>query len=163
MSPALARPLLHMVHLLTFAALLATGLLLFVPALRALVTGGYSLLIREVHCWGGIAFAGLPVFVLIRFGPRAVLFPSAPKSGRALWQATHVAITVFMGLVFTVSGFAIWAKRSVPENFVEVSRSLHEWFTYAAVILVILHLGEIGFAAVVNRIKSAAVAPQPEA
>jgi hypothetical protein len=46
---------------------------------------------------------------------------------------------------------------------VEVSRSLHEWFTYAAVILVILHLGEIGFAAVVNRIKSAAVAPQPEA
>jgi len=45
MSPALARPLLHAAHLVTFALLFATGLLLLLPAV--------------IHCSSAVHTAGV--------------------------------------------------------------------------------------------------------
>lgn len=156
MSPRVARPLLHTVHLLTFAILLGTGLLIFLPALREIVTGGYSLWIRAVHRWGGVAFVALPALVIARSGLRA-LAPERDGTAalRVLLRGAHVAVTVAMGLVLTVTGFVVWGKRTFSEEIVDASLSVHGWLTYAAMVLVALHLVETGATAVVARLAAA--------
>jgi cytochrome b subunit of formate dehydrogenase len=160
MSPALARPLLHTAHLVTFLALLATGLLLFVPSLRAAVTGGYSQVIRDTHRWGGVAFAALPLLLLARFGIRASLAPTGERGVRTLWQGLHIALTVLLGTLFTVTGMVIWWQRHMPESITDPARSLHDWLTYAAVVLVGLHLLEVGAAAIGARLVAAGQAAE---
>jgi len=161
MSPALARPLLHTVHLLTFAALLVTGLLLFVPGLRVVVTGGYSLWIRETHRWGGVVFAALPALIVLRCGLRNLFRPPARRTLRTLWQGMHVAITFVMSAVFIGTGCVMWGRRAVPESVLDASQAMHDWFTYAAVVLVAAHLLEVGVAAVVARITAGVTATTP--
>jgi cytochrome b subunit of formate dehydrogenase len=157
-TASLARPLLHAVHVVTFTVLLATGLLLFLPGLRAEVVGGYSLVIRQAHRWGGVAFMVLPLLVVVRFGARSVFVAPSQRTLRTLWQGMHVAVTLGMGGVFTFTGFVIWGKRLLPELIVESSRLTHDWLTYAAAVLVMVHLVEVGLAALLARIKPAAAA-----
>jgi len=157
MSPALARPLLHTAHLLTFAVLLATGLLLLLPGLRVAVTGGHSLLLRNAHRWGGIAFVVLPLLVILRFGAGSLAAPQGARTLRTLWQSGHVALTVVMSGVFALTGAAIWAERLLPESIGEICRSSHDWLTYAAGLVVAAHLLEVGIAALVARVRAATV------
>ncbi len=160
MSPSLARPLLHTVHLLTFAILLATGLLLFVPGLRAAVTGGYSLQIRAAHRWGGVAFVILPALLILAAGARHVFRVPAQRTVTTVWQGLHTGITILFAVIFTATGFALWAEPSLPETLVDHSRSVHDWLTYAAALLVLLHLAQVGMAALVARF-AAATAVRP--
>lgn len=155
MSPALARPLLHTAHLLTFAVLLATGLLLWLPGLRGAVTGGHSLLIRNAHRWGGVAFIMLPLIIMVCFGARSLAAAPAARTLRTLWQGGHVGLTVVMSGVFTLTGAAIWAQRLLPEAFGELCRLTHDWLTYAAGLMVAVHLLEVGMAALVARVRAA--------
>ena len=159
MSPALARPLLHTAHLLTFALLFATGLLLLLPGLRAAVTGGHSLLIRNAHRWGGVAFVVLPLLIVGRCGARSLTTAPATRTLRTLWQGGHMALTGVMSGVFTLTGAAIWAQRLLPEAFGELCRSTHDWLTYAAGLVVAAHLLEVGTAALVARVRAAAADP----
>lgn len=156
MSPALARPLLHSAHLITFAVLLVSGLLLLLPGLRVAVTGGHSQLIRDVHRWGGVAFVALPLLVIAACGGRSLATAPAALSVRGLWQGGHMAATILMGIVFTLTGAALWAPRLVPEVFAELCRSTHEWLTYAAGVLLAAHLIEVGAAGVAARLRPAA-------
>src|SRR5207237_2150881 len=64
MPAARARSLLHAVHLVTAVILFTTGLLLLLPGLRARVTGGHSLEIRDAHRWAGVAFGALPAVIV---------------------------------------------------------------------------------------------------
>jgi cytochrome b subunit of formate dehydrogenase len=155
MSSPIARPLLHTAHLLTFVVLMATGILLFVPDLRAAVTGGYSQVVRESHRWGGVAFFVLPVLLTLRFGVRDVFAPPPERTLRSLWQGLHVAVTFVMGGLFTATGFVMWAKHSVSEDLLEHSRDLHDWMTWAVALLVLVHLVEVGIAALVTRFRAA--------
>jgi cytochrome b subunit of formate dehydrogenase len=156
MSPAVARPLLHTAHLLTFVVVFATGMLLFVPGLRAAVTGGYSLVIRETHRWGGVAFAAAPGVLIATAGVRSLFAAPAARTLRSYWQDVHIALTVLITIVFTLTGFVLWGRRSVPESMVEVSRTAHDWLTYIVVVLVVAHLCEVGAATLIARIKAAA-------
>ncbi len=148
----LARPLLHTVHLLTFVVLLATGLLLLVPDLRALATGGYSLLIKEVHRWGGIAFLALPVVVVLRNGLGSIVVRPARHTVRTVWQAMHVGITVIMSALLIGSGFLIWGKAALPETILDASIWVHDTFTYVALVLLGMHLVEVAVAALLARV-----------
>ncbi len=158
MTPHVARPLLHSVHVLTFLILLVTGVLLFVPGLRAFVTGGYSVLIRAAHRWGGVAYILLPCLIVARAGVRTTLAPAAAAAARRAWSGLHTSATVAMTLTFTVTGFVLWEKRFIPEAAVDLSRDLHDWLTYAAAAVVILHLLAIGLAAVLARVSAGAEA-----
>ncbi len=163
MSPAVARPLLHAVHLLTFIVLLGTGLLLFVPGLRAAVTGGYSLLIRDAHRWGGVAFVVLPALVISSGGARRIFAPPSQPTARARWQGLHVMLTIVISVVFTLTGFVLWGKRLVPEAIFDSAMSVHDWLTYAAGVLVTIHLFDAGLAALLARVQeAAAVGEHPE-
>ncbi len=153
MPTHLARPLLHSVHLLTFLVLLVTGLLLFVPALREVVTGGYSLWIRGLHKWGGVAYLVLPAGLIAASG-RQALRPAAAGTWRGHLQAAHVAVTAAMTLAFAVTGFVIWAKRSVPPHVFDGAQAAHDWLTYAALTLLALHLAQVGVAATFARLEA---------
>ena len=155
MSPALARPLLHTVHLLTFVLLFVTGLLLLLPGLRGAVTGGHSLLIRNAHRWGGVAFVVLPLLVVVGFGVRSLAAAPAARTLRTLWQGGHVGLTVVISGVFALTGAAIWARRLLPDAVGELCRVTHDWLTYAAGLLVAAHLIEVGMAALVARVRAA--------
>jgi hypothetical protein len=142
MSPAVARPLLHAVHLAAALVLLATGMLLLIPGLRAHVTGGHSLVIRDTHRWGGVAFAVLPALIAAGAGTRAVL--AVPGRGaRALWRRLHLATTVATGAAFTVTGAALWGARHVPDGLADGARALHTWLTWALLALVAAHLAAL--------------------
>ena len=158
MLPSLARPLLHTAHLVTFSVLLLTGLLLFVPGLRAAVTGGHSQLIRNAHRWGGAAFVVLPVVLVLACGPRNVFVAPAQRTARTLWQGLHMGITIIVGIIFTLTGVAIWDKQLLSDSIVESSRSMHDWLTYAAAVLVAIHLVEVGLASLLARMRTAAAA-----
>jgi len=159
LSAALARPVLHTAHVLTFAVLLATGLLLLLPTLRATLTGGYSLLIRNTHRWGGVACAVLPAAIALYFGARAVFVTPAHRTWRTLWQGAHVGVTLLFGVLFTLTGFVIWWKRRLPEGLVDTSRSVHDGLTYVAIVLVGAHLVEVALAALVGRVQTATAGP----
>lgn len=161
MSPAAARPLLHTAHLLTFLLLLITGVLLFAPSLRAAIVGGYSLLIRQTHRWGGVAFVALPLLLVLRFGPRNVFVPPLERTLRTLWQAAHTGATLLLGLIFTATGFIMWGKQSLSDSLVDGSTWLHDSLTYIAAAMLVAHLLEIGGAAVVARISAPAAATAP--
>src|SRR5512139_4088563 len=136
MLSAIARLLTHTTHLVTFVAVFVSGVLLFAPSLRAVFTGGYSLLIRDLHRWGGVAFAVLPLLVIVICGPRKVFHRPLRRGMRRLWQGTHTLLAVLMSLTFTVTGFVLWGERALSENVVDVSRVIHDWLTYAAAVLV---------------------------
>ena len=158
MSPALARPLVHAVHVVTFLVLLVTGVLLLFPGLRAAVTGGYSLILREIHRWGGVLYLILPTWIIVQGGARRVLAPAGERTARATWQGLHVAVTILVGDVFTLTGFAIWDKGLLPEALVDGSVVVHDWLTYAAITLLTLHVFDVGVVALLARIQAARVA-----
>lgn len=160
MSSALAKPLLHTAHLATFGLLLMTGLLLYVPSLRAAFVGGYSLVIRRVHCWGGVAFVILPTLIVAIFGVRRTFAPPPEWTSRAAWQAIHLGITTLISVAFSISGFVLWAKALVSDGVSDTSLAVHDWFTYGAAALVTLHLIDVGFTALWAHF-AAAVAATP--
>jgi len=163
MSPTLARAVLHTAHLFTFALLLLSGLLLLIPGLRSVITGGYSLVIRETHRWGGVAFVALPALIVLGTGTRTVFAARTQHTAKAVWQRLHVAVTVLMSIVFTATGFALWTKALLPEPFLDTSLLLHDWLTYGAIALLGAHLFDVGLSALVARFQAAAVAPRSEA
>lgn len=154
MPPALARPVLHTLHMLTFVILLATGVLMISPELRTAFTGGYSLVIRRAHLWSGVAFAVLPGIVVFPLGMRNVFVAPADRTARTFWQGLHLAITILIGAVFTATGFAIWEEGLVSEPLADFSRSTHNWLTWVAAGLLGLHLIEVGVAALVARVRA---------
>ncbi len=160
-TPVLTRSLLHMVHLVTAAILFATGVLLLLPALRAQVTGGHSLLIRDAHRWGGVAFAALPVAIVAAVGVRKVLVPPVERTVRALWQSIHFGLTIAMGVIFTLTGIAIWEARRIPEALGDASRVAHDWLTWVLAMLVAVHVVEVGVAAARTRLRRAAAVGAP--
>jgi hypothetical protein len=156
---ALAGPLLHAAHLASFLVLLVTGVLLLVPELRAAATGGYSLVIRESHCWTGVASVALPVLVVWRYG-RPLAFRDVGRA-RRLWKAAHVMLTAVLMLLFALTGVALWGKAWVARPLVEDARQAHDWLTYAAAALVGVHLVEVGVASLHARIVEARAAGTP--
>jgi cytochrome b subunit of formate dehydrogenase len=158
MPRSLARPLLHTLHLATFVLLMASGVLMLSPELRAAVTGGYSLVIYNVHCWGGVAFLVLPVAVLVAAGGPAVLAAQQQGGMRSFWQSGHMLVTVGIGAALVATGFALWAKDFVSMATMDASLAVHDWLTYAAAALVALHLLELAGSGAAARIQEARAA-----
>lgn len=135
---------LHTVHAATFLFLLGTGLLLYSPTLRASFTGGYSLTLRWLHRWGGVAFVLLPL-PLIAIAGRSAIRGEEDKGCHdpgwlVRWQGAHMLFTIGAAAIFTGTGMVIWLKALFPSLVVEWSYSLHNWLTYGSCVVMIPHL-----------------------
>jgi len=154
-NPAVARVLAHATHLAAFVVLLVTGLLLLAPTLRSAITGGHALTLGAVHRWAGVAFVGLPAAIVLAGGVRAVLAPAGPGRVRASVQALHVVVTVAMVAGLAVTGAIVWARSAVPAGVFDHAQDLHDQLTYAAALLLGVHLLDVAVVALHGRWQAA--------
>jgi len=157
----LAQRLLHSAHLLTFAALFASGVLLLWPELRSTLIGGYSLVVRALHCWVGIPFVALPALILAGSGRRALAAKPGAFALRTLWRRLHIGATMAMSVLFTLTGAVLWADPETLERINDGSRAAHNWLTWAAAGLVGLHLVEIVVSGVAERVAGVEIRRDP--
>lgn len=149
---SVARHLLHGVHTVAFVLLLASGLLLFVPELRSLATGGYSQHLRQLHRWSGVAFAALPAAILVGYGAGAVAIRTEPRTVRGRWKRFHLAAIAIMTAVFTITGVMLWSPAAFSDATLDVTRALHERLMFVAAAFLGAHVIEVGSGAVAQRL-----------
>ena len=116
--------LLHWVHATGFLAMLATGLILYLPALSELVARRN--LVKNVHIFTAIGWA-VAVTLVVALGDRARLADDwreveaidaddrrwlagrpAPQGRFNAGQKLNVILTAALAVVFVVSGFFLW-------------------------------------------------------
>jgi cytochrome b subunit of formate dehydrogenase len=64
MGAVWTRRILHIAHVILSLVLIATGLVIEFPELRARLVGGYGMQILQVHLWLGWAFMAAPALAL---------------------------------------------------------------------------------------------------
>ena len=145
-----------MAHAATFLILLATGVLLFSAALRSRLTGGYSLHVRLVHCWIGVAFAvaTLPFVRHAIWSNRSSGRDEERASPRTVqrWRYAHLLFTVVAGAAFTGTGLLLWRQDLFSLVVTDWSATIHQWLTYVACVVLSAHLS---VAVVVTRLRAA--------
>jgi cytochrome b subunit of formate dehydrogenase len=152
MSPSGIRRALHDTHVLTTLVLIASGLLLTLPDLRALVVGGYGRQIARVHLWvGWISLAAPALALALAARPlwrdlRRRLAPPHPLA----WRKIHIVFTLFSVLLLAVSGVLLWLDPGFPITVIDVLLEIHLLLTWALVAVIPLHL-VVGWRKIVER------------
>jgi cytochrome b subunit of formate dehydrogenase len=142
MSPVWLRRALHAVHVVTSLVLLASGLLLEFPDLRARVVGGYGREIARVHNWLGLAFVVAPALALA-IAPRPLvrdlrLRLSLPEG--LTWPGLHMLLTLVFSLLLAVSGFFLWVDWDLPLTVLDAMLEVHIVVTWLLVASILAHL-----------------------
>jgi hypothetical protein len=138
------RRLLAIVHgaqIPIFVAALATGFLLFYPALRIALTSGYSGTIREVHRWSGRGQVLLAVLLVGAWGRLMLARGHGGDSdnGWRAWRLTHVMLVSAPALGLLASGIVLSTPRSFSLSIVDYSLTAHLGLTALACGLIIAH------------------------
>jgi len=161
--------LAHWLHFLTFAVLLGTGMILYIPGLRAFATGEAGQAARMTHRLAALMFMACPLVYLL-FSPaeffeslRAIFHWRRDDSAwlRGAWAYyTHGrkdqlppqgkynagqklnAITQFVAFwIFVLTGLLMWfGKGIVPVSVFRGALLLHDLAVIATVLLFIIHL-----------------------
>ena len=110
-------------HLYTLAALLliATGLLLAEPDLRARLVGGYGREILDLHIWVGVGFIVIPVLALLAAARplgRHLRRRLGPPDG-VTWRKIHTVFTLVAGAALGLSGLLLWLDPGMPLALVD--------------------------------------------
>ena len=148
---------LHWVHAVSFFALLATGVALYVPALTEAF--GSRELLRNLHL--GIAVAWILALVaVVAVGDRralrrtlrdvdvldeddaqwGLLRMDVPQGRFNAGQKRNAAITAAFAVLFVVSGFLLWYGARNNDFSLASAVLLHDALTLIAVVLVAGHL-----------------------
>jgi formate dehydrogenase subunit gamma len=147
---------LHWVHASAFFALLATGLVLYVPALGELV--GRRPQVKEAHLLTAVAWA-VAIALVVALGDRRGLLRTAaeldafdaddrrwlrgrhaPQGRFNAGQKLNAALTAAFALLFAVSGTLLWlGERDTRFRFAS-SIVVHDALLYVSLFLLIGHL-----------------------
>ena len=159
----LTERLLHWVHASAFFVLLGSGLVLYLPSLSTAV--GRRPLIKDVHFWTGISWAGAVLLVAALGNRRALLATireidrfdrddlrwlagkqPAPQGRLNAGQKVNAALTAAFTLLFLVSGLLLWfGERDTSWRFASTV-VLHDGLMYVSLVLLLGHL----YLAVIN-------------
>lgn len=147
---------LHWVHALAFFALLATGLLLYLPSLAALVSR--RPLVKAVHIYVAVAWALALLLVVVvgdrktlrrtlreldlfdRDDRRWLLGKRTPQGRFNAGQKLHAVVQAAFAVLFAVSGFLLWYGERDTRFRLPGTILLHDGLMYAAFVLVTGHL-----------------------
>lgn len=136
------RRLLHASHAVATLVLLATGLLLQSPDLRARLVGGYGRELAQVHQGAAVVFAAIPLAALARAGrpllrdARRRLGPPDPIG----WKKIHIVSSLAGGLLLTVTGFVLWFDEAFPLVAADLALEGHAFLTWVFLVLLVIHL-----------------------
>jgi cytochrome b subunit of formate dehydrogenase len=142
LNTGLVRRGLHVVHAASALALLATGLLLGAPDLRARLLGGYG---REIAAWhdvGACAFLTAPVLALA-LAARPLVIDLRTRLGPPdglTWRKVHIALTLALSTLLSGSGLVLWGGAEVPMAIYDGALGLHVAAAWALALALPLHL-----------------------
>jgi cytochrome b subunit of formate dehydrogenase len=132
---------LHAVYAVVVLALVATGLLIQHPDLRAALAGGYGRTFATVHEWAGVAMLALPAVALV-LSPRKAIDVIEIRSYQRRELRLHAVnlwFTLLGGAGLIVTGFLMWFP-SVPYAILDTSADMHSALSYALCVMIPLHL-----------------------
>jgi formate dehydrogenase subunit gamma len=153
----LTERLLHWVHASAFLVLLGSGLVLYLPSLSAAVAR--RPLIKDIHFWTGISWAGAIVLVAALGNRRALLQTireidlfdrddrrfltgdtHAPQGRFNAGQKLNAILTAAFALLFLVSGLLLWYGERDTAFRLPGTTYLHDTLMYLSVAIVTGHL-----------------------
>jgi formate dehydrogenase subunit gamma len=146
----------HWVHATAFFVLLATGLVLYVPALSVAV--GRRPLLKDLHVYTAVAWIAALVLVIV-LGDRRRLRATVREletfdADDMLWlqryprpqgrfnagQKLNAALTAAFAVLFAVSGSLLWLGERDHRFQFASTILLHDWLTLISLFLVVGHL-----------------------
>jgi formate dehydrogenase subunit gamma len=147
---------LHWMHASAFFALLATGLILYLPALSTLISRRN--VVKNVHIWVAVAWA-IAIVVIVVVGNRKRLLEDwreietidcddrrwlrgrrAPQGRFNAGQKVNALVTVAFALLFTLSGFFLWLGERDHRFLFAGTGTVHDVLTLLSVVLLVGHL-----------------------
>jgi formate dehydrogenase subunit gamma len=153
----LTERLLHWVHASAFFVLLGSGLVLYLPSLSAAVAR--RPLIKDIHFWTGISWAGAILLISLLGNRRALvatireidLFdrddrrflagnPRAPQGRFNAGQKVNVILTAAFAVLFLISGLLLWYGEQDTRFRLAGTVFLHDSLMYISVVVVVGHL-----------------------
>jgi formate dehydrogenase subunit gamma len=148
--------LLHWVHATGFLAMLATGLILYLPALSEIVARRN--LVKNVHIFTAVGWA-LAIALVVALGDRRRLAADwhevesfdgddrrwlrgrpAPQGRFNAGQKANVILTAAFAVLFAVSGFFLWLGERDHRFLFDGTGTVHDTLMYVSVALLAGHL-----------------------
>jgi formate dehydrogenase subunit gamma len=153
----LTERLLHWVHASAFLVLLGSGLVLYLPSLSTAVSR--RPLVKDVHFWTGISWAGAILLVAVLGNRRALAATmrkidrfdrddrrflggetSAPQGRFNAGQKLNAILTAAFAVLFFVSGLLLWYGERDTRFRLDGTVFLHDALMYVSVVVVVGHL-----------------------
>lgn len=148
--------LVHWVHASAFLALLATGLVLWLPALATAI--GRRPLVKGIHLWVALAWA-LALVAVVVLGNRKALRDAwreaesidaddrrwlrgrqVPQGRFNAGQKLNILVTAALALVLALSGLLLWLGERDHRFLLDGAGPVHDAATLVSVLLVAGHL-----------------------
>jgi formate dehydrogenase subunit gamma len=148
--------LLHWTHASAFFALLATGLILYLPSLSTLIA--HRQIVKNVHLYVALAWAIAIVAILVagdrrrladdwheiesidRDDRRWLQGRHAPQGRFNAGQKVNAILTVAFALLFALSGFFLWLGERDHRFILAGTGTVHDLLTLFSVLLLVGHL-----------------------
>jgi formate dehydrogenase subunit gamma len=153
----LTERLLHWVHASAFFVLLGSGLVLYLPSLSTAVAR--RPLIKDVHFWTGISWAGAILLVAVVGNRRALIATireidtfdrddrrflagrvTSPQGRLNAGQKVNAILTAAFAVLFFVSGLLLWLGEQDTRFRLDGTVFLHDALMYVSVVVVAGHL-----------------------
>jgi len=148
--------LLHWTHASAFFALLATGLILYLPSLSTVIA--HRQIVKNVHLYVAAAWA-IAVIAILVVGDRRRLAADwreiesidrddrrwlrgrrAPQGRFNAGQKINTLLTVAFALLFALSGFFLWLGERDHRFIFDGTGTVHDILTFLSVGLLVGHL-----------------------
>jgi len=140
MNRHFARKAVHLVHALTSLGLIATGLLLEFPDLRARVVGGYGRQLLSLHDWISFGFIAAPALGLLAAGPLTrELRARLVAPGGLDWKKSHTVVSFVASALLIVSGAVLWI-RALPIAVFDAALYTHIALAWVVTVSIPIHL-----------------------
>lgn len=148
---------LHWVHAAAFFVLLGSGLVLYLPSLSETV--GRRPLVKDVHWWTAVSWAGAMALIALAGNRRAVLRTAreidafdaddrrflrgqlrAPQGRFNAGQKVNAILTAAFAVLFAVSGALLWLGERDTAFRLDGTVFLHDALMYVSLVLLVGHL-----------------------
>jgi formate dehydrogenase subunit gamma len=153
----LTERMLHWVHASAFFVLLGSGLVLYLPSLSSAIAR--RPLIKDIHFWTGISWAGAILLVSMVGNRRALLATireidlfdrddrrflagrvHSPQGRFNAGQKVNAILTAAFAVLFFVSGLLLWYGERDTRFRLDGTVFLHDALMYTSVVIVVGHL-----------------------
>jgi formate dehydrogenase subunit gamma len=148
---------LHWIHAAAFFVLLGSGLVLYLPPLSTAV--GRRPLVKDIHWWTAISWAGALLLVALLGNHRALLRTAreidlfdaddrrflrgqlrAPQGRFNAGQKVNAILTAAFALLFAVSGALLWLGERDHAFRLAGTVFLHDALMFVSLVLLVGHL-----------------------